>query len=435
MKSLSIIRNKTLVLTLLCSSFLLSACSSSDELSEELSRDYQTTVGEFKSLGGVEVQEIVTHLFETEDGEILYAYSERYDLDDEAYFGTTVQAYGIVTTYENLEKPLFEVKQISDAPEKTESTEEVTQVEYQDPDLGFTMSYPSNWALTSTPTSVILEAPLKTADEEDASSNESSAAELAPQELSEMPLAQADTIVIEKTSALLIKTAEDPQEDRVAEIRSYVAGLYTDLVGVESDLTYAGPDRLLSVRYKTSDGDTTYFVPRGSELFQLSYYHEEDEYNDRLENSNVFASLVSGFQFTPYGEGDGSTPDAEPAADAEPVEEPETVTTPSADQVTMSSYRDLESVPYEFTMNYPGNWYYGGSSTGYVFSDKPTDDESTTPILTMTFNSGSAAGVSRSGESTSITVEVDGRSYTLSGPAEYESVMQTMIDSITSTKE
>lgn len=425
-------RSSKLVLALLAFSFLLSACSSSDELSEELSREYATYVGEFKSLGAMKVQSIVTHIFETEDGEILYAYSDRYELDDENSFSGLLEVYGVVTTHENLDKPLFEAKQISDVPDEAEETEIVTQVDYQDPDLGFSMSYPSDWKLTGTPTSVILEAPLKELKEEEA--------ELAP----EGYFPEADSIVIEKTSAVLSKTVEDLQEDRVAEMRTYVAGSYLELVGVESELTYAGPDRLLSVRYKTGDGDTHYFVARGGELFQLSYYHENDEYNDRLSNSNAFASLVSGFQFTPYGEGDGATQNedatdeetkGETPADEELAPNTEPAQESSVPQTDVSNYRELESVPFEFTMSYPGNWYYGGSSTGYVFSDEPTDDESTTPILTMSFNTGSVDGVSRSGDSVSITATVAGRSYTMNGPAEYETVMQTMMDSIRSTKE
>ncbi len=86
-------------------------------------------------------------------------------------------------------------------------------------------------------------------------------------------------------------------------------------------------------------------------------------------------------------------------------------------------------------MNYPGSWYYNGSSTGYDFSDKPVDSESTTEaILHMEFNKSTTEGVSRSGTTVSVTVKVGDRYYTVSGPAEYEAVMQAMADSISSTK-
>src|SRR3989338_10115385 len=94
-------------------SLFTSACGSS-ELTEYTSREYETYNGEFKSLGGIEVQDQITHLFETDDGDILYAYSDRYDLEDEAYFGKRVEAYGVVSVYEELDKPLFEVKRITE---------------------------------------------------------------------------------------------------------------------------------------------------------------------------------------------------------------------------------------------------------------------------------------------------------------------------------
>lgn len=412
---------KKFVLTALSMGLLLNACSS-DELDTELTRDYATYVGEFKSLGGVEVQEVITHLFETEDGDILYAYSDRYDLDSEDYFAVEVEAYGVMTTYENLEKPLFEVKQITDAPEKDENAEEVTMVDYQDPDFGFSMSYPSNWELTTTPTSVILEAPVKVEESEEK-------AEMTIQ-VDETETALRDSIVVSRTDAVLTKTGEDTQDDRATEMRTYVSAEYPELASVENELTYVGPDRLLSVRYKTGDGDTFYFIPRAEELFELGYYHESEEDADRLENSNVFSSLASGFQFTPYGEGSGAVEEAidEPEEEDEPEEltpeKPAETSTSDAEQVSFKSYRELESVPYEFKMSYPGNWYYSGSSTGYIFSDAPIEDDATTGIITMTF-----------GGTGSISAEVDGRTYAFAGPVEYEGVMQTMADSIVSTKE
>ncbi len=420
---------KKFVLTVLSMGLLLNACSS-DELDTELSRDYATYVGEFKSLGGVEVNEIITHLFETDEGEILYAYSDRYDLDSEDYFGIEVEAYGVLTTYEDLEKPLFEVKQITDAPEKDEGAEEVTMVDYQDPDFGFSMSYPSNWELTTTPTSVILEAPVKVEESEETAEEEGTSIEFVPD--AEL----LDTIVVSRTDAVLTKTSEDTQEDRATEMRTYVTAEYPELASIENELTYVGPDRLLSVRYKTGDGDTLYFIPRAEELFELSYYHESEADADRLENSNVFASLVSGFQFTPYGEGDGAVeePTEEEEEDVEEEADSDEIVS-IAEQVTFSNYHELESLPYEFKMSYPGPWYYAGSSSGYNFGDTPQDAEDSEPIIKLLFNVSSSEGVDFGGANVSVTVEVEGRYYSVTGPTEYESVIRQMADSIVSTKE
>ncbi len=418
----SIFKNSKIILVAFSLTLLLTSCGD-EKLGEPLTRDYETYVGELKSLGNIDVQDVITHLFETEDGDILYSYSTRYDLDSEDYFGKAVEAYGVMTTYENLDKPLFEIKRITDAPEEDEETEEVTMVDYQDPDFGFSMTYPSNWTLSTTPSSVILEAPLPTVDSEEVDVESSTN--------------EQDSIVIVRTDASLEKTSEDPQEDRATEVRSFVSSNYSSLASAESELAYVGPDRLLAVRYKMTDGDTLYFVPRSDELFELSYYHEGDSDETRMDNSNVFSSLVSGFRFTPLGEG-SDTEETQESDASEPEDEEGTSTTtngtPTAEQVSFNSYRDLESKPYEFKMSYPGNWYYSGSSTGYNFADKAME-EGDEGIITMAYNASKTEGVTRSSDSVTITVEEGGRYYTLTGPAEYETVMQTMADSITSTKQ
>jgi hypothetical protein len=391
---------------------LLTACGS-DELSEPLTRDYKTYIGEIKSLGGIEVQESITHLFETEDGEILYAYSDRYDLDDEDYLETEVKAYGVVTTYDNLEKSLFEIKQISAAPEEDEETKEVTDVSYQDPDLGFSISYPSDWTISTTPDSVVLVAPEAVAEEE--LIEESSA---------------RDQIVIGKTGATLAKTSDDPQDDRATEVRDFVKTHYATLASLESELTYVGTDRLLGVKYKADDGDTYYFVPRGTELFELSYDHQTESDSERVTNSNVFSKLLSGFRFIPYGESDETVVDEPEEEEEDPIEDSGTSTT---EQVSFSSYRDLESKSFAFKMSYPGLWYYSGSSTGYLFDDAAIEDGATEGIIEMAFASSGTEGVKRSSETVTVTVEVNGRYYVLTGGAEYEDVMKTMAESITST--
>ncbi len=76
---------KFLIIAMLSGIALFSACGS--DISEPLTRDYETIDGEIQSLGGIKVNKSISHLFESEDDEIYYAYSERYDLDDEEYFG------------------------------------------------------------------------------------------------------------------------------------------------------------------------------------------------------------------------------------------------------------------------------------------------------------------------------------------------------------
>jgi len=390
-------------------SLLLNACGSED-LTDYLTREYEDYTGEFKSLGGVKVNEKITHLFETDDGEILYSYSDRYDLDDEAYFGKRVDAYGSVSTYEELDKAIFEVKRITEASELEEESEEVTEIEHKDAELGFSLTYPNNWTLKGSVGSVIFEAPAG--------------------ESTETP----DYVYIAELDAALEKTGEDSQEDRATEVRDYVSANYSDLAGLSSELSYIGTDRLFGVRYKTEDGDTLYFISRGTELLELSYYHETESDDDRLNNGNTFSTMVSSFRFTTTP----SDSEAEPSATEEESEEKEpegTSSSTSADQITFSKYLELESKSFEFKMSYPSTWFYDGSSgTGYNFNDDPIAEDSSESVIVMVYNQSTQEGASRTDSTFSVTVEEAGRFYTFKGPAEYESVMQTMADSIVSTK-
>ena len=86
-------------------------------------------------------------------------------------------------------------------------------------------------------------------------------------------------------------------------------------------------------------------------------------------------------------------------------------------------------------MSYPSTWFYDGSSgTGYNFNDDPIAEDSSESVIVMVYNQSTQEGASRTDSTFSVTVEEAGRFYTFKGPAEYESVMQTMADSIVSTK-
>lgn len=396
-----------LLTAFLSTSLLLTACNKQD-LSEPLTREYDDYIGEFKSLGSLEVVPEITHLFETEDGGVLYAYSARYDLDDAGYFGKKVSAYGVVTTYENLDKALFEVKRITEAPAEDEVVE-ITSITVDNGELGVSFNYPSDWTLENEQVAIRLVA-LSTQDAQ-------------------------DEILIAKLDAGLSKTSEDSQEDRATELREYVGAHYSEWSEVQGEMSYVGPDRLFSVHYKNEDGDATYFIPRETQLFELSYTHQSDFDQDRLDNGNIFSSLVSEFQFIPYGE--EITEESEEESQNEPevlVEEDLGEESVSEEQVSFTEMSELESTSFAFKMSYPEPWYYWGDSSGFYFDDAPLEG-SEGAILHMLFNTTTTEGTSRSGDTVSITVKEGDRYYTLTGPDEYENVMRSMANSITPTKE
>lgn len=404
--------------------FLSSCGSSVDPLATPLTREYSTVTGEFKSLGSIHVNDTVTHLFEQDDGTILYAYSDRYDLNES--LKARVEAYGVVTTYDSLEKALFEVKRISE-PTEAEAGAAVTDTPYKNAALGISFTYPSSWTMkTEDGTRTLLEAPMPVAETDTPVT--STGTDVAP---------SADTAEFLKLSAGLTSTSDTEQDARASEIRDYVTAQFPDLAGVTGDLTYVGTDRVIGLRYKTATGDVSIFAPRGSDLFELSFHTLSQDDGARIENTNTFTSIVASFRFIPEG---GETADSGEAVTDVPVEAPEeTVTSddvsaPSGEQVEVSKWGSLSSNAYAFSMNYPAAWYYMGGSTGYLFNDAEISDTATQGLIQLSFNTGAAEGTVRSGNTVSITRKVESRSYTLSGSSEYESIMQSMSDSIKTTK-
>lgn len=409
---------------LLLGAFALTACGG-QELGDPLTRNYEIYRGELKSLKGIEVNERITHLFETEEGDILYSFSERYDLDEET--GKPVEAYGVINTYANLEKPVFEIRRLSDYDPEMTDEEEVTLQNFQNDSLGFSFTYPSDWTLESSPNSLSLTAPQEeeTLEDEDDNTTETS----------------TDTIFIARLEADLTRSVEDSLEDRLSEIRTYVSAQYPELKALTGEARDVGPDGLLSVQYKMEDGSVYYFVPRTEDLFELSYHHETGNQEDRLSNGNTFSSLVSSFRFMPYGAevpadgSDGSDDsvedDEDPDFDPEPQDE-----VSSVEQIEFNKYVELSSTPFQFTMQIPSSFYYQGDSAGYNFDLEDLEEleeGGEGPLLRMDFNASQTEGVRREGDTVSITVQEGNRYYTLNGPLEYEAVMKTMADSIVST--
>ncbi len=394
--------------------FLILAACGTPPLEEPLTREEQTYVGEFTSLGTVKVSPLVTHLFETEEGEILYAYSERYDLSE---YSQPIEAYGIVSTYADQDKGIFEIKRLSE-PELIDDPEdeEVTEVEYRNLQMGAMTTIYSNWKVEeNSPNWVTFVLPNPVEDPLDLELETNSV---------ETEVVLQDTIDWVLLEANLAKTSEDSQEDRANEIRSYILSNYSDLNMIEGEITAVGPDQLLGLRYKTSTGDVFVFIPRGKDLFEISYHHLSLDDELRMEHTNAFSSVLNRFRFIPE-EGVGA---GEDDSSAELPEDGPLVT-----QVSISQYSTFSSSSFGFGMSYPASWYYIGGSTGYSFDNKAIEDINASALLRLNFNASTEEGTIRSGTSVSVTRKVDSRYYTMVGPAEYETVIQMMLDSIQTT--
>lgn len=393
---------KLLIVTLLSGIALFTACGS--DISEPLTRDYETMNGEIQSLGGIKVNKMISHLFETSDDEIYYAYSDRYDLDDEEYFGKKIEAYGVIMTFEEIDKKVFEIRRISEASEEEEEDVAVEETEFRSSSLGFTLNYQNNWEVEELADSVKFTSPTKPEVEDP----ENTGAEFAP-----------DFIIIAKTDAVLEKTSSDESEDRATEIRDFVRSNYDNLVGTSNDLSYVGVDQQFAVKYRKG-AEISYFVPRNDELFEISYYHPGED--DTVSNGIIFSEMLSSFRFIPVG--------SAPVETEEPEEEETEETSNESERIVpVSDYREFESNPFSFKISYPKSWYYSGGNNGYDFSPEPIEDD-TEATIRLDLSSSGTVGTSRSGSNVSVTVKVESRYYKLSGNMEYEPVMEVMAESI-----
>lgn len=428
-------------------------CSKDDEL--PIGSNYETFTGELKSLAGIKINKQISHFFETDDGDVLYAYSDKYDLNDEAYFGKNIDAYGLVMTYESIDKDVFEIIKISEAKIEDETEENIEVLEYLDTGLGIKFSYPSNWEIEEFVDSIKLTAPIATDENENENENEDEDAENETSSTDEVAstdvVGSSDTIeasidpdyiIIALTDSVLNKGSEDSLDDRASEIRDFARSNYDNLVGVESELSYLGVDQVFAVKYKLQNGDIYYFTPKNSQLFEISFNHPSEE--DRINNTNIFSEIISSFRFIPEdGEETVSEDDAAVESNVEPdvdsVVEKEDSSEEDEDEqedivATPDGYREFESTPYQFKINYPDDWYYSGGNGGYDFHNEPIEED-TDALIRLDMNNSGSEGSLYSGDKVLITVKKENRYYTVSGPKILESVVIEMANSITETIE
>ena len=396
-------------------------CGDEEEL--PTSSNFETYTGELKSLGGIKINKEISHFFETDDGDVLYAYSTKYDLDDEEYFDKKIEAYGLVMNFESIDKEVFEIREISEAKIDDEETESAEILEYMDTGLGFKFSYPSNWEIEEFVDSVKLTASVILAD-----ANE----EVLPNE--EASLLEPDYIVISITDSVLTKTVENTLDERASEIRDFARSNYDSLVGVESELSYVGPDQVFAVKFKLQNGDLYYFTPMNSQLFEISFNHPSEE--DRIVNTNTFSEIISSFRFIPSGENDADDQNSSSDEDEDSVNKEETEDSESVAALVAipDGYREFESTPYLFRINYPEDWYYSGGNYGYDFNDEPIEDD-TDALIRLDLISSGNEGTSTTGSQVSVTIKGEYRYYKVSGPTVYKSVIDEMAGSITEIKE
>ncbi len=387
------------VLLLLGIGLVLWAVFKPSALDDPETQSYETVVGQFKSLGGIRVNRSISHLLEDEEGTIYYTFSDRYDLSDTRYASGSWEVYGLVMHYSDLDKDVLEVRRLSPATVTVTETTDAALVHFESPTWGLAFDYPSDWTLSEGAAMILL----------------NSSAE------------QGSTIQIQKTTARLTKGPDQESSARLDELRSFVL-TQSDLAGFETSENLVGPDQILALKLQDpSSSKMSYLLPRFPDLLRLNFVPGTGEMGQTLNESNVFAKILTGLRFFPAGTGTSTSVTTPITSEPAPTQ---TSVTPSAVQIEFSKFANLESSTFGFKMSYPSAWYYLGDAGVYRFAAQDLEKEGSEAMLSMKVNSGEAVGTRADGAKVSVTVQVEGRTYTLSGPAEYQKLMQTMAESI-----
>lgn len=105
-------------------------------------------------------------------------------------------------------------------------------------------------------------------------------------------------------------------------------------------------------------------------------------------------------------------------------------------------FRYLESKPLKFRIQYPSNWYYARSGSGYAFSKEPVNETNALLTLKVTPGDSREAVVPRflgattiSGGNISVSFQVsNGTIYDLIGAKEHQSLMEKMVQTVEITE-
>ncbi len=452
--------------------------------------DYQGTL---KSLGGIKVSDNATHILQTEDGEILYVYSDTYNLNDDKYLGNVIEIYGAVTEASEKGKDVVNISKITVVEEQKDTAEAVVGETYSDQYLGFSWEVKSDWQVDKGVGDVAFILPVIGSDDDTL----------------ELDAVENDYFAVK----LFENTDELPLDEWLANY---------DPSGAEIAVASSvGKDFLKSLKITSEMGDVEiYYVERsGGFVYEVSHYNFDID--NRTYFRNLFYDALATFQVIPFGDETVDTTSAEPASSSNsqttsydkimgyiqnsfsPVAEYEFVNpdyvyvtyTDGEDEVRvllqystdsgfdydvlatfepgtvtdwelvsgedeasglpksliqtsdeggtsvveiMDGYRYFESGPYEFTIQYPDSWYYSGGGGHYSFSDTAEGDE-LIGLDVLDYSVSSASGTSvtlengKQAKKTSGGVYVDrdnSSCYYVNGSSEYSDVILNMAGSI-----
>jgi len=243
------------------------------------------------------------------------------------------------------------------------------------------------------------------------------------------------------TQAIFPYQAElDEEGNEISGLRAYATDKFADMVDWSFEPVRIGKDSLPAIQYMMN-----YDLYRSGFIYSIRM--DVRDYGDGLEDidlnayEKIFNEMLAEFRFIGYTTDDSGEIGSEDGEEAADDSDTPITSLPEVD-VEFSSF---ESLPYNFSMSYPKNWYYAGSypteagvTYNYGFSDESVEDDneilmldiistdlpSGTPIIIGDFKAVKTGG--------SLFTSVDNRNFKLSGDEEYQDLMIHMLSSIES---
>jgi hypothetical protein len=314
------------------------------DVEEEISTDgleYITHVGTLQSLGNVNFSANATHIFRVDGSDILYVYSDDYNLNDSNYLNQKLEAGGFVfPSDESSSRETFLIEELSIMDEEEEADAGPQVAPYSNNALGFSLMVRDDWDVEEGLTRITFTAPTPEVEEDEA------------------PYAgELDTVDI--------RTMANAQELPIMDW--YLEYILPE--GVISPYTESaiGPESLPAIRadIKSQSGNSIiYYIADGTQVYIVT--HKSVQNAERLEYSKLFSDLLFSFDPLSDGEREVAQPAPAPTPDPEPVEvfEPATVV---SDELGGSDYQSiitsLEKVKLSSLIPQSGFW----TATRYDF--------------------------------------------------------------------
>ncbi|MBT6068455.1 hypothetical protein HOG48_01740 [Candidatus Peregrinibacteria bacterium] len=393
--------------------FVMTGCGSSEveNTMEGAKVDY---VGTLKSLGEISVEGKADHILETAGEDVYYVYSEFLDLDKAKYRDARVQIIGEVVSVTESGKEIIAIKSIIPISRETveEDSVEETPKKYQNLELGFRIENMIAWKFVSDEGGKIefekdgAKFTLSRHENGSASSldewlilNEKSNTSptlLGPDSLKSYLVEEEGvfTYFVSRTDEFIYEiSGEYPSYNLKNELLTIVNSFrFVPMKEVEKivEEEAADADYALAKAYFNKNlndltpdyGGSNYIMKR----LEFSVDKEENSFvyivyeDDKSEYMALFeyevlrggvVNVVTHGYFTPGVIVDWDLKDGEDLAKGR---EKTIIYNDEAPVVTVEEgYRLFESGPFDFTVQYPSNWYVQGQGGKYLFNDAPLD--------------------------------------------------------------